>query len=345
MKKMNGMDEIPTPQNMKLWIEDVLKQPRRIAIPIMTNPGIELIGRTVYEAVTDGRIHFEAVRALDAKYPGAACTVIMDLTVEAEAFGAEIVFLEDEIPSVTGRLVTDWESVSKLTIPDVSAARIPQYLLANRLIAENISGKPVLSGCIGPFSLACRLYDMSELMMACYCEPETAKRLLEKCSHFLINYCKALKQQGVNGVLIAEPAAGLLSGEGCEEFSSHYIKQIVDTVQNEEFMVVIHNCGNNGKCTVAMLITGAMAYLFGNMIDMVTVFVDCPADVLVLGNLDPVGLLKSAEPQTIKSIVCDLLERTKQYPNFVLSSGCDVPPHTPQANIEAFYGALRLYNE
>jgi uroporphyrinogen decarboxylase len=323
---------------------DVIRQPQRIAIPIMTNPGIELIGRSVYEAVTDGRIHFEAVRALDAKYPAAACTVIMDLTVEAEAFGAEIVFPADEIPSVTGRLVTDWDSVSKLTIPDITAARIPQYLLANRLIAENITGKPVLSGCIGPFSLACRLFDMSELMMACYCEPETAKLLLEKCSQFLANYCQALKQQGVNGILIAEPAAGLLSGEGCDEFSSHYIKPVVDAVQDEEFMVVLHNCGNKGQCTAAMLKTGAMAYHFGNMIDMVPVLEECPADVLVLGNLDPVGLFKSAEPQVMKEATLDLLESTKQYPNFVLSSGCDVPPHTPQANIEAFYETLRLFN-
>jgi len=331
-------------RNMKQWVDGVLKQHHRIAIPIMTNPGIELAGRSVYEAVTDGRIHFEAVRMLNAKYPAAACTVIMDLTVEAEAFGAEVVFPPDEIPSVTGRLVTDWESVFRLTVPDISAARIPQYLLANRLIAENITDKPVLSGCIGPFSLACRLYDMSELMMACYCEPETAKLLLEKCSLFLINYCQALKQQGVNGVLIAEPAAGLLSGEGCDEFSSRYIKPIVEAVQDDFFMVVLHNCGNAGQCTSAMLNTGAMAYHFGNKIDMVSVLEECPADVLVLGNLDPVGLFKSAEPQAIRNAVLDLLERTKQYPNFIISSGCDVPPHTPFTNIEVFYKAIQEFN-
>ena len=331
-------------RNMKQWVDGILKQPQRIAIPIMTNPGIELAGRSVYEAVTDGRIHFEAVRTLNAKYPAAACTTIMDLTVEAEAFGAEVVFPPDEIPSVTGRLVKDWESVSNLAVPDLSAARIPQYLLANRLIAENITDKPVFSGCIGPFSLACRLYDMSELMMACYCEPETAKLLLEKCSRFLTYYCQALKQQGANGVLMAEPAAGLLSGEGCDEFSSRYIKPIVEAVQDDYFMFILHNCGNSGQCTPAMLKTGAMAYHFGNKIDMVSVLEECPADVLILGNLDPVGLFKSAEPQAIRKTVLDLLERTKQYPNFILSSGCDVPPHTPQANIEAFYKAVREFN-
>jgi len=330
--------------NMKQWVADVIKQPERIAIPIMTHPGIELTGKSVFEAVTDGQAHYEAVCALDAKYPAAACTIIMDLTVEAEAFGAEIIFPENEIPAVTGRLVTDMESVSGLIVPDMSAARLPQYLLANRLVAENITGKPVLGGCIGPFSLASRLYDMSELMIACYCEPETANLLLEKCTRFLINYCNAIKQQGVNGVVIAEPAAGLLSGEGCAEFSSRYVKQITEDVQDEDFMVVLHNCGNAGQCTEAMFETGAMACHFGNRIDMISVLDECPADVLVMGNLDPVGLLKAAEPHAIQKATLDLLEKTKGYPNFVLSSGCDVPPHTPQANIEAFYSALEEYN-
>lgn len=76
-------------RNMNQWVEGILADKKRIAIPIMTHPGIELIGKTVYQAVSDGRVHFEAIKALNDKYPSAACSVIMDLTVEAEAFGAK----------------------------------------------------------------------------------------------------------------------------------------------------------------------------------------------------------------------------------------------------------------
>lgn len=43
--------------------------------------------------------------ATDTRLPQSR--IIMDLTVEAEAFGAEIVFPEDEVPSVSGRLLRD----------------------------------------------------------------------------------------------------------------------------------------------------------------------------------------------------------------------------------------------
>ncbi|MCQ5183170.1 methylcobamide--CoM methyltransferase, partial [Parabacteroides distasonis] len=32
------------------------------------------------------------------------------------------------------------------------------------------------------------------------------------------------------------------------------------------------------------------------------------------------------------------------YPNFILSSGCDIPPLVPSNNIDAFYQALEEYN-
>lgn len=310
----------------------------------MTHPGIEMIGKTVRDAVTDGQVHYNAIQALSEKYPTAAATVIMDLTVEAEAFGAEIVFPENEVPSVVGRLLNDEEAIDKLEIPALNKGRVPQYLKANMLVAKTITDRPVFAGCIGPYSLAGRLYDMSEIMMLIYINPEAAHSLLKKCSDFILRYCMALKATGVNGVVMAEPAAGLLSDEDCTQYSSVFIKEIVEKVQDDHFTVILHNCGNTGHCTRAMVATGAAAYHFGNKINMVEALKEVPADALAMGNLDPVSLFKAAAPEEMKKATLDLLEATRSYPNFVLSSGCDTPPHTPAENIDAFFAALNEFN-
>jgi len=329
---------------MKKRITNVINNPKRIAIPILTHPGIEMIGKTVLDAVTDGKVHAEAIIALNERYPSAASTVIMDLTVEAEAFGCAINFSRDEVPTVSHRLVSSFEEVQQLPVPSLTTGRVPQYVIANQLTAAAINDKPVLGGCIGPYSLAGRLFDMTEIMTAIYTEPDTINLLLEKCTQFLINYCRALKATGINGVLIAEPAAGLLSGDDCQQYSSLYIKQIVDSLQDDNFSVILHNCGNKGQCTQAMLYTGAHGYHFGNAMNMVEALETCPSDVLVLGNLDPVGVFRMSIPEQMKQAVKNLLEQTAGYKNFVLSSGCDVPPHTPLENVEAFYEALAEYN-
>jgi uroporphyrinogen decarboxylase len=329
---------------MYQWAEALKNNPKRAAVPIMTHPGIEILDKKVIDAVTDGQVHAATILALDSRYPSAASTVIMDLTVEAEAFGAEIAFEPDEIPNVVGRLLSGTQEVEALQVPSITAGRVPEYLKANRLAAEKITDKPVFGGCIGPFSLAGRLFDMTEIMMALYTEPETAKMLLEKCTEFILDYCRAQKEAGVNGVIMAEPAAGLLSNEDCQEYSSVYIKRIVDELQDEGFIFVLHNCGNTGHCTPAMVYTGARAYHFGNKIDMVQALEDVPAEYLAMGNLDPVSVFKQATPDEMYAATTELLERTKGYRNFVLSSGCDTPPHTPLANIDAFYKALGDFN-
>lgn len=330
--------------NTNKWIDDIINGQERYTLPIMTHPGIEMIGCTVKEAVQNGAIHAQAIQTLAGKYPSIASTVIMDLTVEAEAFGCHTEFPENDMPHITGRLVDSAESVEKLQIPSLSAGRIPEYLKANRLAVETLPDKPVFAGLIGPFSLAGRLYDMSEIMVACYIEPETITLLLDKCTQFLLSYCMELKRIGCAGVIIAEPAAGLLSNEDCQQFSSVYIKRIIEAVQDPEFMVILHNCGNTGQCTEAMVYTGAKAYHFGNAISMVKALSQCPADVLVMGNIDPVGILQMMTPPQVKNEVKSLLEQTKAFPNFVLSTGCDVPPHVPAENILAYYDALSEYN-
>lgn len=330
--------------NMAEWMRRLAADGRVAAVPIMTHPGIEMIGRRVVDAVTDGRVHADAVQAVAERYPAAAATVIMDLTVEAEAFGADIVFEPDEVPAVRGHLLDGPADISALGVPSLRAGRVPEYIRANMLAARRITARPVLAGCIGPFSLAGRLYDMSGIMMLIIENPDAARELLSKCTDFILKYCMALKMTGVGGVVMAEPAAGLLSDDDCMAFSSVYVRRVVEAVQDESFAVVLHNCGNTGQCTHAMVATGAAAYHFGNRCDMAAVTRDVPPTALSMGNLDPVSLFKDATPEGMRRATRRLLERMAGFRNFVISSGCDTPPHTPMANIDAFFDEVERWN-
>ena len=71
---------------------------------------------------------------------------------------------------------------------------------------------------------------------------------------------------------------------------------------------------------------------------------DVPPTALAMGNIDPVSVFKDGMPERMRQTVTALLEKMKGYPNFVLSSGCDTPPHTPLHNVDAFFEALEKYN-
>jgi uroporphyrinogen decarboxylase len=324
---------------MNKTISKILTTDRIPVMPIMTHPGIELIGKKVIDAVKDGQTHYEAVMALRKRFPqSVASTTIMDLSMEAEAFGANIVFDDNEVPTVSGRMLESAADVEALQIPSMDTKRVPEYLKANRLAAAELD-VPLFGGCIGPFSLAGRLYDMTELMMAMYIEPDTANLLLDKCTQFILEYCKQIKASGSAGVVMAEPAAGLLSNDDCQAYSSRFVKTIVDAVQDDNFVVMLHNCGNTGQCTKAMIETGAAALHFGNAIDMAQVLNEVPADIAVSGNINPVEIMKFGTPQQVEDVAKQLIKLAEKHNNFILSTGCDVPPETPFENIESLFNA------
>ena len=109
--------------------------------------------------------------------------------------------------------------------------------------------------------------------------------------------------------------------------------------------MVLHNCGNTGHFTHAMVATGAQAFHFGNKCDMEQVTRDVPPHLLSMGNIDPVSMFKDATPQQMYEATTALLQRMTPYPNFVISSGCDTPPHAPIANIDAFFKAVADWNK
>lgn len=143
---------------------------------------------------------------------------------------------------------------------------------------------------------------------------------------------------------MAEPLAGLLSPALAEEFSSNYVKKIVDAVQDDEFIVVYHNCGN---CTIEMIdsiiATGAPVFHFGNAIAMDEMMAKIPEDRIAMGNVDPAGQFRNGTPESVKESTKAIMEKCCKYKNFVISSGCDIPPMSSWDNINAFFEAVKEF--
>lgn len=329
----------------KSWISKITESDNKYAMPVITYPGVSLTGKKVLDIAKHGEEQYKCIKALSEKYPSVAAMTSMDLSVEAEAFGAAIDFKDDEVPSVRERLLTDSSMINELDIPEVGTARTNEYLAAARMAGQDINDRPVFAGMIGPYSLAGRLFDISELMVHIFIDPENSHLLLSKCTAFLKEYALMFKEHGADGIIIAEPAAGLLPENMCEEFSSAYIREIIDTVQDDSFMVILHNCGNTVDLVASMVLTGAMGLHFGNAIDMIDLLPNIPVNRLVFGNINPVSVIKNGTPEKIKSVVNTLLNKTSGHNNFVLSSGCDIPYNTPAENIDALFEALDEYNK
>jgi uroporphyrinogen decarboxylase len=323
------------------WLARLASQQK--PLPLLSFPGIRFLGDVnVRQMVCDSTLQARCMKAVADRVDAAAAVSFMDLSVEAEAFGARVLFFDDDVPAVCGSLVTDEDEAQALPIPAVGAGRTGVYIDAIRMAKESITDRPVLAGAIGPFSLAGRLVDVSEAMYLCYDEPELLHTLLDKCTAFSIDYIRALRDAGADGVVLAEPLAGLISPDQEREFSAPYVRRIVRAVQEEAFPVIYHNCGNYAYLmTDSFRENGCAAYHFGDSVDLQRMLDQMGVDKIVMGNISPSSEFRGGTPETMRQAVRELMERCGGYQNFVPSSGCDVPPGSPWENIEAFFESCK----
>lgn len=318
----------------------VLASPRRLAMPVAVYPGLNLTGAKVRDIVTNPQVQFETQVALYERYRAPFVLSAMDLSAEAEAFGCTLQMSDGEIPTVTGRLVATLEQAQKLSAPKPGDRRTAVYLETVRRLRQLPKKPLVIGGCIGPFSLAARLVGVSEAMEMTVTDPDLMQVLLEKCAAFLTSYVQAFRQAGADGVIMAEPAAGLLSPRSMTQWSSAYIKPIGTAVADGHFGLILHNCAAKLLHLPAVLETGLSSFHFGAPMDLAPALGKVPEGVVLCGNLDPAGVFVQLQPGEITRRVTELLSATAARRNFVISSGCDVPPNAPLASLDAFYAAL-----
>ena len=331
-------------RNMKEWVNELLKAPVKKAMPVLSFPSVQLMGVSVKELIMDSDLQAKGMKLVADRTDAAGAVSMMDLSVEAECFGSKIRFSDDEVPTVIGSVVSTEEEAEALAVPQVGAGRTSIYIEAIGKAVNLIEDRPIFAGVIGPFSLAGRLMDVSEAMAYCYDEPDMVHIVLEKVTEFIINYIQEYKRVGANGVMIAEPLAGLLSPGLADEFSATYVKKIVDAVQDDEFIVIYHNCGDYTIQQIdSILSIGTPIVHFGNIIDMAEMMKHIPADIVAGGNVDPVSQFRNGTPESMKAETKAIMEKCCQYPNFLISSGCDIPPLSKWENIDAFFEAVQEF--
>lgn len=333
-------------QNMRKWAANVIAAPAKQPLPILSFPSVQLLDVSVRELVGSSELQAKGMKAVADRVGAAAAVSMMDLSVEAEAFGSQIIFSDDEVPTVVGAIVSDEEGADALRVPQVGDCRTGIYVDAVAKAVELITDRPVFAGVIGPFSLAGRLMGVTDAMFFCYDEPDMVHTILDKVSQFTISYCNAYKAVGANGVMMAEPLGGLLSPTMAEEFSHTYVRRIIEAVQTDEFAVIYHNCGDNvALMKDGIYRLGAMGYHFGDAVTMADMLAGAPEDVLVMGNVSPARQFRGGTPDSIRESTLEIMEACCGNPNFVISSGCDIPPQSAWENIDSFFSAAAdFYN-
>jgi uroporphyrinogen decarboxylase len=320
---------------------------RRLVAPLAGFPGVEMIGSNIKIAQQNYGEHYKAIRRLVDEFHPDLVFPLMDLSVEANALGRYTIFPKDDSATVPKDHFTmaDLERLQEINISFDS--RLMGYVEMMKMMSVTLPPGILKGGyVVGPFTLAGLMMGAEDAVMSTVLEPEVLHRLCHFTTERIQEYVQLLISAGADVICILEPTAVMLSPEQFSEFSAIYIRHITQSFKYSGMNFVYHTCGNTMHLVEKMVRSGVNGVSLDSPdagVDLAAVAKSVPEEVVVIGNVNPATTMRFGSPIEVRREVNDLLKSMERCPNFVLSTGCDLPQETPVENIREFMEAGRAW--
>jgi len=310
---------------------------RLAQLPIVMMFAADQIGVPYGRYAADYRVLVEGqVRTAEAfEFDYVSC--ISDPAREAADCGAVIQYFEDQPPAIdeSRARLADKTELARLAVPDpTGGGRMHDRVRAAALFKERVGGQLWIEGWIeGPCAEAADLRGINALMLDFYDDPAFVRDLFEFILEMELRFAKAQIDAGVDWLGLGDAAASLVGPQIYEEFVWPYEKRLVDGVRALGAGVRLHICGNTSRLLAPMGRLGCDVVELDSMVPLDQARRAMGPGQMLLGNIDPVGVLRGGTPESITAALAAC--HAAAGPRWMVGAGCEVPRDTPSENLLA----------
>lgn len=310
------------------------KTPRPAWLPFVGCHGGHLIGRTAAEYLQSKDLILQGLTTAVGLYRPDALPVVFDLQMEAEILGCRLHWAEDVPPSVVSHPL---ESADLAALPafDASKGRFPMVLSALDELLRRFGHDHALYGLVcGPFTLALHLRG-NDIFLDMFDEPGRVKALLDYCAGVAERAAAAYLDRGASVVAVVDPMTSQISPEHFAEFVVPALDRVFDSIRGRKGLSSLFVCGDVTRNLAAMARTHADNLSVDEQVPIEDLRKLCAAEGKSFGgNLRLTSVLLLGGPDDARREALSLIDRGGDT-GYVLSPGCDLPFHTPPANLQA----------
>jgi len=298
------------------------------------------IGRPLRAYYLDHRVLVEANLHVIEEFQIDIAQAISDPYRECHDFGAVIDFPEDDLPLCRTPLLAETNDLTKLLRPDPSTGpRMSDRLEAIRLFRAQVGGEvPIMGWVEGALAEAADLRGVSQIMTDLVDNPDWVEELLERCTEVAIDFARAQVAAGADLIGLGDAVASLVGPKMYRRFALPYERRIFAAVHEMGALCRLHICGNTNRIVDAMAESGADIVDLDHMVDMAGAAVRYGDHIAFCGNFDPVAVMLKGTPDTVYVATRHCMENGGV--RAFSAAGCEIPLHTPPANLHAQTHAL-----
>lgn len=295
--------------------------------------------------VRDGNLIAECqIKALQ-RYGHDAVFALMDVCVETEAIGSELIYRENIYPAVKSHILDRVASVDSLHVPNpYKDGRMPELLRATTILRERLKDQVLVVGCVlGPMTLAVQLAGMQRALDLAIDQPDYFEKLLDFAVEVIIGFATAQIRAGAHIPMVFDPSASptVIPALFFRELIMPRLQRIFSAVKSQGAIANwLHITGQ----------TDAILPLYKEMgIDIANIdycvepskAMELLPNICLEGNIKPL-LFVDATAEEIYKESRQLINLFAKRGGFILSSGCEIPPEAKPENIEAMIKAVKV---
>ncbi len=315
-------------------------------MPITMMFAADFVGKPYVAYVKDHRVLVEGQLRTAEAFDIDFVSGISDPAREAADCGAAVEFYDHQPPALleTHALLRETTALTSLRAPDpLGGGRMTDRVQAMALFGERLRGEKLIEGWIeGPCAEGADLRGINTLMMDFYTEPAFVRDLFAFAVELGLRFAKAQLEAGADLIGIGDAAASLVSPDTYNEFIWPFEKQLVDGIHAMGGLTRLHICGNTSGITVPMARLGCAIVDLDYPVDMAAARNAMGPDQMLLGNMDPVKVLRNGSPEDVERILTQC--HSAASPRYIAGAGCEVPRDTPHANLHAMRAYARAHN-
>ncbi|MGC8792637.1 MAG: uroporphyrinogen decarboxylase family protein [Bryobacteraceae bacterium] len=306
-------------------------------MPITMMFAADLAGVRYRDYVSDYRVLGEAQIRVAETFGFDHVSAISDPARETADLGGAIEWFDHQPPAIveSQALLADKRKLAHLRPPDpLGGGRMTDRVRGVALLKERVGREKMVEGWIeGPCAMAADLRGINTLMLDFTDDAAFVRELFEFCVAMELEFARAQFEAGAELMGVGDAAASLVGPRIYYEFVWPYEKRLVDGLHGMGMLVRLHICGRTRKLFQGMGKLGA---------DIVDLDFLAPVDEarrvmgpdqVLLGNIEPVGVLRNGTPQIVWQAVAECHRQAG--PRFIVGAGCEVVRDTPQENMRA----------
>ncbi len=295
------------------------------------------IGARYHDYATDYRVLVEGQIRTAEKFDFDYVNTMSDPAREAADCGAAVEYFDNQPPALAEdrALLADKTRLAKLKIPDpLGGGRMHNSLKAIALFKERLRGEKLIEGWIeGPCAEAADLRGINTLMLDFFDDPAFVRDLFAFVIEMELQFARAQVQAGIDLIGVGDAAASLVGPQIYQEFVWPYEKKLIDGLHAIGARARLHICGNTRFCLAEMGRLGCEVVDLDFLAPMDQGRKQMGPDQVLLGNIQPVGVLRDGNPEMITRAVAECHRAAG--PRYIVGPGCEVTRDTPPENLRA----------